>query len=418
MPMTPSDERRELKGLARSIDALFSEDVDEGTVRTSGNAELSAQGDGGEGTSPASESTEPSPDGDQAEGASQGREEEGGEDMVWEEVVESPRAEDADPEALRSAVARFLDADPLHREGLGHAIRSAAAALKEANSFDVLADAVERLARAGDDVPDEAGVAMARALLTSEVAGRLAARLGAAHDEERHGELVGACVRLGRDMAVALADALSETTDRFARRAYLGAMVAMGDDALSVAEEMLEDDHWFVVRNAVAILGEIGGPRAVELVTSSLAHTDAHVRREALLSLAKVGGEDAGMLVYGMLEDSDPEVRLAAAMAAGALKVERALKPMLNLLDGERDPDVVVAVLQALGQLGDPGATNAVEKRAVGSFLSKPPTRVRVAAYRALSSIGTPRAKSLIQKAATDKNTAVQAAVRQLLEES
>ncbi|MCG6988623.1 MAG: HEAT repeat domain-containing protein [Gemmatimonadetes bacterium] len=397
--MTASDERRELKGLARSIDALFSEDVDEGTSRTSTDAE-------------------PSPEGDHGEGSSQGREEEGGEEMVWEKLVESPSAEDADPEALRSAVTRFLDADPLHREGLGHAIRNAAAALREANSLDVLADAVERLARAGEDVPDEAGVAMARALLTSGVAGRLAARLGEAHEEERHAQLVRACVRLGRDMAVALADALSETTDRFARRAYLGALVAMGDDAMSVAEEMLENDQWFVVRNAVAILGEIGGPRAVELVTSSLAHTDAHVRREALLSLAKVGGEDAGMLVYGMIEDTDPEVRLAAAMAAGTLKVERALKPLLNMLEGERDPDAVVVVLQALGQLGDPGATNAVEKRAVGSFLSKPPTGVRIAAYRALGSIGTPRAKSVIRKAATDKNTAVQAAVRQLLEES
>jgi HEAT repeat protein len=278
-----------------------------------------------------------------------------------------------------------------------------------------LADAVERLARAGGEAPDEASVAMGRSLLTPGVASRMAARLGTAREEARRADLVATCVRLGRDMALALADALSDTTDRFARRAYLDAMVAMGSDGMSVAEEMVEDGRWFVVRNAVAILGEVGGERAVELLISSLAHTDARVRREALLSLAKVGGEDAGMLVYGMIEDPDPEVRLSAAMAAGALKVERALKPLLSLLETESDSDVVVAVLRALGQLGDPGATNAVEKRAVASFFSKPPTDVRIAAYRALHNIGTPRAKSLIQEAAEDKDPEVRGAVRHLL---
>ena len=133
------------------------------------------------------------------------------------------------------------------------------------------------------------------------------------------------------------------------------------------------------------------------------------------MSLAKVGGEDAGMLVYGMIEDPDPDVRLAAAMAAGALKVERALRPLLALLDGESDPDVVVGVLRALGQLGDPGAVNAIEKRAVGSFFSRPPADVRIAAYRALHNIGTPHAKSLLVQAADDKDPAVKGAVRQLL---
>jgi HEAT repeat protein len=153
----------------------------------------------------------------------------------------------------------------------------------------------------------------------------------------------------------------------------------------------------------------------VELITTALAHTDARVRREALLALAKVGGDDAGLLVHGMIEDPDPDVRLAAAMAAGALKVERALKPLLALLENESEESVVAGILRALGQLGDPGAVNAIEKRAVGSFFSRPPTEVRIAAYRALHNIGTPHAKELIRDAAEDKDPEVRGAVRQLL---
>jgi len=314
-------------------------------------------------------------------------------------------------------VARFLEAAPSRREGPTREIREAAAALGAVNSVDSLTDAVERLARGGADAGDEAPAALARELLTPDVASRLAARLATTRDDGRHAELVASCARLGRDMAVALAEAVSDTTDRFARRACVDAMVAMGEDGMGMAEEMVEDGRWFVVRNAVAILGEIGGERAVGLLTGALAHEDPRVRREALHSLAKVGGDDARQLVYGMIGDPDPDVRLAAAMAAGALKVTRALKPLLALLEDEHNPDMVVAVLHALGQLADPEATNAIEKRAVGSFFSRPPTNVRIAAFRALHSIGTPRAKRLIVGAVNDKDPEVKAEVRQLLAE-
>ena len=131
--------------------------------------------------------------------------------------------------------------------------------------------------------------------------------------------------------------------------------------------------------------------------------------------MAKLGGEDAGMLVYGMLEDPDPDARLAAAMAAGELKVERALKPLLGILDSESDESVTVAILQALGKLGDPGAVNSIEKRATVSFFSKSPLDVRIAAYRALYSIGTPHAKRLINQAVDDKDPDVKAAVRDMI---
>jgi HEAT repeat protein len=256
---------------------------------------------------------------------------------------------------------------------------------------------------------------MAQVLLSPGVASRITAYLGNERDEDRRKELMVVCKRLGNDMALAVSDALSATQDRFARRTFLDTMLALGNGAMPVVEKMIEDGRWFVVRNALAILGEVGGERPVELIVSTLAHTDPRVRREALMALAKVGGEDAGQLVYGMIKDPDSDVRRAAAMAAGALKVERALRPLLALLDEENDPDVIAEVLHALGQLGDPGAVNVIEKRAVGSFFSRPPTEVRIAAYRALHGIGTPHAKSLLVQAAEDKDPAVKGAVRQIL---
>ena len=336
------------------------------------------------------------------------------EDLPAAPGVDDP-AIDADPDALASAIDRFLATPQLERAGQVSEIRDLVTALREANALEPLANAVERLVlEAGDD---QESLALAHLMVTAGVASRFAVLLGSERDEGRRAQLTQVCKAIGLEMAIAISDALSDTTDRLARRTLMEAMIAMGSTGMVVIEQMIEDSRWFVVRNGLVILGEVGGDRAVELVTSSLAHTDARVRKEALLALARVGGEDAGMLVHGMLEDPNPEACLAAVMAAGALKVERALKPLLRLLEDEDDADVTVGVLRALGQLGDPGAVNLIEKRAVGSFFSRPPADVRIVAYRALLSIGTPHARELVDRAADDKDPEVKRAVRDMLGE-
>lgn len=362
--MASSDDRSELKGIARSVDALFKSPDGEGS---------------------------PSPPSDGQPGAA-------GQPV-------GPFAE---------AVAAFLQVPTGDR---AEKVRTEATELREAVQLDPLADGVERLALEAGNPPDEAVLELARQILSPGVASRIAARLGATRDEDRRTELNRVARRLGHEMAMAISDALTATTDRSARRAFVDAMVAMGPAAMAVVEEMVEDGRWFVVRNAVAILGEAGGERAVELITASLAHTDPRVRREALLSLAKVGGDDAGMLVYGMIEDPDADVRQAAAMAAGALKVERALKPLLALLEDEEDEDVRIGILHALGQLGDPGAVQSIEKHAVNSFFSRNPTDERIAAYRALCRIGTPHAMKVLEEATEDKDPEVRREVRALVRE-
>jgi len=175
------------------------------------------------------------------------------------------------------------------------------------------------------------------------------------------------------------------------------------------------DENRFLVRNAVTILGDTGGDRAVELVTSALANPDARVRLEALRSLAKLGDEDSGDLVLGLLDDSDRDVRVAAAVAAGELHVERALRHVIRMLDETKDPDEAIALVRALGHLGDPGAVPSIEKHAVRTLFSKPRTDVRIAAYRALHQIGTPHARRLLNQAVDDKEPAVKAAVKEML---
>jgi HEAT repeat protein len=239
--------------------------------------------------------------------------------------------------------------------------------------------------------------------------------LGRARDEDRRQVLTAACVSHGVHAAEVLGEALARTDDRFARRAYVEALVALGGAAGPVMEGMVQDPRWYVARNGISVLAEVGGTHAIEWLTGALARSEAKVRREALLALARIGGEDAGQLASGMLRDPDVSVRIAAATAVGQLGTQRAMKTLVVMLEEEDDPDLIIAVLHALGQLRDPAAVHAIERHAVATFLRRIPADVRIAAYGALRKIWTPHARRLLNQAVDDRDVAVKAEVRNLL---
>ena len=316
---------------------------------------------------------------------------------------------------LEPTVAAFLSAGADKRDEIAEQVRGLVWRLQEFGDLNSVAETVERLALVSDD-PSSPSLALARRLLTPPITRKVAGRIGAAaRDEERRKHIIQAASRLGESMATALADALTDATERSERRAFIEALTAFGDAAIRVAEDMTFDRRWFVVRNAMLVLREVAGEAALEHFIAALGHDDARVRREAIHSLGKVGGEKAGALVTGKLADPDAEVRQAAAVAVGALKVSRAVRPLLERLEEEEEAEVQAAILLSLGQLGDPGAVPAIEKRAAGGlFAKKAPTAVRLAAYRALAAIGTPHAKQLLAAAVTDGDPEVREAAARL----
>ncbi len=321
---------------------------------------------------------------------------------------EAAAAEDAG-HALPAVVEAWLEApgEPGREAALAEEIRSAG----ELHATEALAAVAAELLRHGG----RRGLERVRDFLSPGVASGLAAHLPRLRDEEERRELEEAFTRLGEPMAEALAEQLSDARDRFARRTYIDGLVAMGEDGRSVVLGMLEDPRWFVVRNGVTILGELGGEDVVQHLTGTLAHPDARVRTEAVRTLARIGGGDAGDLAAGMLEDPDPDVRAAAALAVGVLRVERAGRPLLERIESEEDRGALVSQIRALGRLGDPGAVQALERKATGGIFSRQPPEVRAAAFRALADIGTPHARRLLRAGAEDRDTEVREAAASAL---
>lgn len=321
----------------------------------------------------------------------------------------------ADELEFRAEIHRYIVSEG-HREDRAAAVRTRAAELLAQDRVDPVADGAQRLALAADgDDPRSPVLALARDLLSARVTDRLVARLARVQEELRRTEMVQACARLGAPVAEEIVAALPEATSRTARRSFVEALVGMGRSGAEAASSLLDDDRWYVIRNGLYVMGEVAHPASVPSVAATLDHPHPKVRREALLALAKIGGEEAGHRVHGHLDDPEPEVRVAAAMAAGALRLELARRPLQEMLEEDDAAEVQVAQIRALGRLGDAAAVPTLESKVSGSLFSRPPTEVRVAAFRALAAIGTPRARKLLHGAVNDRDVEVRETVRELI---
>ena len=425
--MPPTEEEETGGGVERSLDDLFAQAERARESRSApptGGADGAGQALGPSGVaehSPTHEAPSPSEGAPSGEATSIGTAASSPEPAPAPEPMTPPEPPPPDPREarVRAATVSLEQAVDSFLTGSGDVvdatrqIRDDALVLREANEHDPMLDVVERLALAGED--DPAALALARQLATPGVCAGLAMRLAGARDEERRATLVHVCHQLGEEAAGAVARALAEADGRNERKNLVAALAGLGEQGMRQAEAMVQDGTWQVVRNGVSILSELGGDRVVEHLLGTLAHHHPKVRRETIQALARIGGETSTLLVMNKLDDPDADVRATAARAIGTLGSERSVRNLLERLDQESVGEVQQELLRALGQIGDPGAVPAIEKRALGSFLKRPPPEVRVAAYRALALIGTPHAKKLLNDATADKDTDVRAAARSLL---
>lgn len=329
-----------------------------------------------------------------------------------EEAGHRAAAPDALARAARALASGHGDPEPLARR-----IREEAATLFAERSLEPLADAAELLARSAPPSGPSPARDLARELTTPAVSAVLALRLAAARDEARLAELNETFRRLGEEAARALGGALAVAEDRADRENLVGGLVAMGEVGLDEAERMVkEGNDWGVVRNGVVVLGELGGERAITHLMDTLRHHKPQVRRETVHALGRIGGENAVLLLMSRINDDDEGVRAAVARALGSLGSARVVKTLLARLEEEDSEEVAQEILRALGELGDPGAVPAIEKRAVRSFFSRPSPALRLEAYRALALIGTPHARSLIEQATEDRDPDVRALARSFSE--
>ncbi len=341
-------------------------------------------------------------------------------------AVEAPEAREAresDPEdspgmtpsEFKMGVTFFLAGSPSDQRAWAPALEAQAKRVMVEEGPSDVVNLIEELLQDAVD-PEPYVLAICRALAQPAAMSELAQRLGDAEDEDQRGAVLHLAVALGEVASPAWAEALSESPDRAARRALVHALTNQGESALKTVLAMLEDPRWYVVRNAITVIGGIGSEETVGSLDQCLTHADARVRREAVMALAKLGGPESRVQILSLLVDRDSDVRASATMVAGFLKVEAASEILRSRVVVEDNEDVLIEVIRTLGQLKDAEAVELIRPRAELSFFSRPPKPIRVAAYRALGQIGTPEALRLVEGAVEDRDADVRNAAQVALE--
>lgn len=221
-------------------------------------------------------------------------------------------------------------------------------------------------------------------------------------DFPRKDELIQLLKHLGAQTVPRLIERLGSADNLYARKSLASALVHIGEPAIPFLAAMLQDSRWYVIRNMVAILGEIGAPSSVRLLKGPAYHDDPRVRKETIRSLSKIGGTEAEAILIGLLTTKDRDVKQQAILSLGIMRSQTAVQPLLDIVR-HRDffgdlESLKREALLAIGRIGD--------RRAVADlvrFLSKKPLftvksleGLKIAAASALGNIGDEAALEIL----------------------
>lgn len=175
----------------------------------------------------------------------------------------------------------------------------------------------------------------------------------------------------------------------------------------SVILPYLADRRWFLVRNLVAILGDIGEVSTLPHLEKVATHADSKVRREVVRSLMRLGTPACEDVIVRALADEDPTVQIAAVNALATLKSRRALGVLTEVSKRSRTYEEVTSEVRqeailTLGRLGMeevfPILADILSRK---GFLGYTESReMRVAAAKALGGLHTPEAIALLEELA------------------
>lgn len=168
-----------------------------------------------------------------------------------------------------------------------------------------------------------------------------------------------------------LMDALAEESDRARRATLVSILAGMAGRYPEPVVARLDDDRWYVVRNAVNILHKARvGRKLVPLLEKVANHGHSAVRREVIWGLVSALGSEAAPHMRRFVVDQDATVRERAVSFLGGLDSSQAIEVLADVARTAGDPNLRRRALDEISQSPSPGAAQLL--RRLASFRNRP----------------------------------------------
>src|SRR4029453_16224466 len=128
----------------------------------------------------------------------------------------------------------------------------------------------------------------------------------------------------------------------------------------------LDDPRWYVVRNAVTLLGSAGGPEVLDRLAQVARQGTPAVRREATRSLVLAGGRAAAPYLVDLAGNGGDEIDRLAILALAALTGPEAASALAEIARTSSSRSLRQEAVEVLA--GRPEADALLEELASGSI--------------------------------------------------
>ncbi|MDP2682186.1 MAG: HEAT repeat domain-containing protein [Deltaproteobacteria bacterium] len=260
-----------------------------------------------------------------------------------------------------------------------------------------------------------------KSLLYSDMTAYLIIRLCSRH-EERRKEIQQILILSGEEAMKQLLTALVNRDEAYSRRQIFNALIMFGEMVRLEAEKCLDDERWFVVRQMVSLLGEIGSPRSLQAIKTAFGHKDVRIKKEVLKAVAKIpSNESTAFLLERLLEDN-AALKYQVIISLGVLKDPAAVEPLgdfaLKRDFFNEEIEFRKEAARSLGMIGGKSATailkNLLQKKVFWG--KKQNDEVRSVAAISLGRIGGKDAIDLLEEMARTSKGIVHIACKKAME--